>query len=600
MLVLAAVGAVAAWTAPDPSRPAAAFWRRYLTANAALTLAIFSAIPYKTPWNLLPFYAVTIVAAGIGVSALARATASRAAHVFLAGAVAIASAHLGWQAWRGSVVYASDPRNPYVYAQTVPDAVRMAARIRDLAALHPERERMPVTVIAAADEQWPLPWYLRTMTHVGYWTDASDAPDLTAPVIVSSTGSRGEARRHPRRSLCVRVLRAQARSPPDGLRRARPVGSFPVSCRDRRRWWRLSDGPAAGRRSAEPSFLRASRRPLGYICAERPAHRPVVSVMKEIVTMAKETTPPEVSRRQFVGTVATTAAGLTIVPRHVLGTGFQAPSDTVNVAIVGYANANAMGTNNLLNVAKTRQHRGALRLRRERGRQGRPGAARDDAGEVPEGDRLQRLPRDAGEAEGHRRGARRDARSHARRDRDGRDAARQARLRAEAADAHHQRGARADRGGTEVQGRDADGQSGPLRGGAAPDAGVVRGRRHRPGARGALLDQPPDLAAGHAAAGRGAAGAGRPGLGPVVRSGADAPVPQDLPPVRLARLAGLRRRRDGRHGVSRDGRGVDGPEARRTDQRRSRRSATTSCPRRRDSAASASACSTTTAILLRR
>jgi hypothetical protein len=188
VLVLAAVGAVTAWTAPDPSRPETAFWRRYLTGNATITLAIFSAIPYKTPWNLLPFYAVTIVAAGIGVSALAQATTSRRLRVLLAGVLAMASAHLGWQAWRASVVYASDPRNPYVYAQTVPDAVRMAARIRDLAALHRERERMPVTVIAPPDEQWPLPWYLRTMTRVGYWTDARDAPDLTAPVIVSSTG----------------------------------------------------------------------------------------------------------------------------------------------------------------------------------------------------------------------------------------------------------------------------------------------------------------------------------------------------------------------------------------------------------------------------
>jgi predicted dehydrogenase len=61
--------------------------------------------------------------------------------------------------------------------------------------------------------------------------------------------------------------------------------------------------------------------------------------------------PTQVSRRQFVGTVAT-AAGVTIVPRHVLGgAGFQAPSDTVNVAIVGYTHG--MGTANLLNVAKT-------------------------------------------------------------------------------------------------------------------------------------------------------------------------------------------------------------------------------------------------------
>jgi predicted dehydrogenase len=67
--------------------------------------------------------------------------------------------------------------------------------------------------------------------------------------------------------------------------------------------------------------------------------------------MANEKTPPDVSRRQFVGTVAAGAAGLTIVPRHVLGAGFQAPSDTVNVAVVGYAHG--MGTSNLKNVVKT-------------------------------------------------------------------------------------------------------------------------------------------------------------------------------------------------------------------------------------------------------
>ena len=98
----------------------------------------------------------------------------------------IASVHLGWQAWRAAVTYAADPRNPYVYAQTVPDAVRMAARIRDLAALHPDGARMQVSVIAPAYEQWPLPWYLRTMPNVGYWAVPGDALALQAPVIVSS------------------------------------------------------------------------------------------------------------------------------------------------------------------------------------------------------------------------------------------------------------------------------------------------------------------------------------------------------------------------------------------------------------------------------
>jgi uncharacterized protein (TIGR03663 family) len=190
VLVLAAIGAAMAWTRRDPALdPDAAFWPRYLTANAALILAIFSAIPYKTPWNLLPFYAATIVAAGIGISALARATASRGVHVLMAGGLALAAGHLGWQAWRASVVYAADPRNPYVYSQTVPDAVRMAARIRDLAALHRDGARMLVMVVAPPHEQWPLPWYLRAMPHVGYWPAATDVPGLTAPVIVSSMGN---------------------------------------------------------------------------------------------------------------------------------------------------------------------------------------------------------------------------------------------------------------------------------------------------------------------------------------------------------------------------------------------------------------------------
>jgi hypothetical protein len=101
-------------------------------------------------------------------------------------AFVLASAQLGWQAWRASVTYAADPRNPYVYAQTVPDAVRMAARIRALAALHPDKANMQVSVIAQPHEQWPLPWYLRTMPIVGYWTRTDDPLALRAPVIVSS------------------------------------------------------------------------------------------------------------------------------------------------------------------------------------------------------------------------------------------------------------------------------------------------------------------------------------------------------------------------------------------------------------------------------
>src|SRR5687767_1553954 len=51
-----------------------------------------------------------------------------------------------------------------------------------------------------------------------------------------------------------------------------------------------------------------------------------------------------VTRRKFVTTVAGTGAAFMIVPRHVLGRGFQAPSDLVNVATVGFSGMGASNT----------------------------------------------------------------------------------------------------------------------------------------------------------------------------------------------------------------------------------------------------------------
>ena len=185
VVALAIVGAGTAWRRPDPLRPERAFWARYLACDLAIAAAIFSVIPYKTPWNVLPFYVVAFALAGVGFAMLVEMARSRAMQSVLAAALALAALQLGWQAWRAAVTFAADPRNPYVYAQTVPDAVRMATRILDLAALHPDGTSMQVSVVASPYEQWPLPWYLRTMPNVGYWTAPGDALAMQAPVIVS-------------------------------------------------------------------------------------------------------------------------------------------------------------------------------------------------------------------------------------------------------------------------------------------------------------------------------------------------------------------------------------------------------------------------------
>jgi len=58
-----------------------------------------------------------------------------------------------------------------------------------------------------------------------------------------------------------------------------------------------------------------------------------------------------VTRRDFVATTGKIGLGVMIVPRHVLGgVGYQAPSDTLNVAVIGFG---GQGSENALALAPT-------------------------------------------------------------------------------------------------------------------------------------------------------------------------------------------------------------------------------------------------------
>jgi predicted dehydrogenase len=56
----------------------------------------------------------------------------------------------------------------------------------------------------------------------------------------------------------------------------------------------------------------------------------------------------KVTRREFVSRTAAAGAAFTIVPWHVLGRGFRAPSDLVNVATVGFSGMGASNTRNVM------------------------------------------------------------------------------------------------------------------------------------------------------------------------------------------------------------------------------------------------------------
>jgi hypothetical protein len=181
ILVLAGFGLAAAWGRSGlPGADTRLL--RAVGCYALLMLVAYSAIPYKTPWCLLGFLHGMILLAGAGAVFLWRSAGSGTTRALAALALAAATAQLGFQAFASSFRYAADPRNPYVYAHTGTDVFEIAGRLSGLAAAHPSGAAMPLQ-IASRTNLWPLPWYLRRLTHVEWWTGISDAARV-APVVV--------------------------------------------------------------------------------------------------------------------------------------------------------------------------------------------------------------------------------------------------------------------------------------------------------------------------------------------------------------------------------------------------------------------------------
>jgi uncharacterized protein (TIGR03663 family) len=180
ILILAAAGCVAGWVKGVPG--ADSRFLRFLGFYTVLMVVAYSAIPYKTPWCLLGFLHGMILLAGAGAVFVVRSLQGVAARSLIGVLLVAAAAHLGWQAFSGSFRFSADPRNPYVYAHTGTDVFEIVGRLKELAGVHPDGLSMPVQIISR-ENLWPLPWYLRRFSRIGWWNGVSaEAPN--APVIV--------------------------------------------------------------------------------------------------------------------------------------------------------------------------------------------------------------------------------------------------------------------------------------------------------------------------------------------------------------------------------------------------------------------------------
>ena len=183
LLVLGVIGAASAFTGNREFGGRADFVR-WLAGYTVLLAAIYCAIPYKTPWCAMGFHHGVVLLAGAGVAVVwkwCRTLPSKAAAGIVVG---LGTAHLGWQAWAASFVVPAERSNPWVYAHTSPDLLNLVAKAKSIAAVS-AGEKALITVVGADDDYWPLPWYLRAYSNVGWWSSAQTA-NTQAPVVIAS------------------------------------------------------------------------------------------------------------------------------------------------------------------------------------------------------------------------------------------------------------------------------------------------------------------------------------------------------------------------------------------------------------------------------
>ncbi len=199
-------------------------FRRFLAFYAVLILVLYSAVPYKTPWNVLVFYHAAVLLAGIGACRIVQMGRWHFVHLIVAGITMLAvtgttmllgvepatprcleplvhigrrtvqvlfcllllagTAHMGYQSYQGNFIYPADARNPYVYAHPSTAIRRLIARIEDITVVAEESNSLHINVICLDGDYWPLPWYLRKYTKVGWWRSMPERPD--AAIIIAS------------------------------------------------------------------------------------------------------------------------------------------------------------------------------------------------------------------------------------------------------------------------------------------------------------------------------------------------------------------------------------------------------------------------------
>jgi uncharacterized protein (TIGR03663 family) len=163
----------------------------FISIYAVIIAVIYGIIPYKTPWLALNFWLPMSLLAGVAVVRIWEKTPPSAARwLWLLPALLLARA-VEHDVQKRVFQFPADENNPYAYAHTVEDLLRLPVRLEQLT--KEKNLAQPLIAVVAADA-WPLPWYLRKFPRTGFWQPGQDpgAADffITSPEAAEKLGDK--------------------------------------------------------------------------------------------------------------------------------------------------------------------------------------------------------------------------------------------------------------------------------------------------------------------------------------------------------------------------------------------------------------------------
>ena len=156
---------------------------KFLFWYSLILFIVFSAIPYKTPWNILSIMpGIIIVSANTIISQINKLNEKILGNIF----IVLLCGLLFLQSYSYNFKNETHPSNPYFYAHPTKDIFTIDSKIRSMTNIINNEINFSIFIIATGDDYWPFPWYLRDKDNVAYWNHVPRDVGLASIILISS------------------------------------------------------------------------------------------------------------------------------------------------------------------------------------------------------------------------------------------------------------------------------------------------------------------------------------------------------------------------------------------------------------------------------